>query len=62
MIGILIPDEADETCAIQLRRMSELFGDRAYVSLCLRRRPNDKLRIHNLSNMAVTVLKYVLFA
>ena len=52
MIGILIPDEADETCAIQLRRMSELFGARAYVSLCLRRRPNDKLRIHNLSNMA----------
>jgi len=53
LVGILVPDEADDTCAIQLRRMSEVFKDRAYVSLCLRRRPNDKLRLHNLSNMAV---------
>jgi error-prone DNA polymerase len=53
LIGILIPDEADETCAVQLRKVAEVFGDRAYVSLCLRRRPNDKLRIHNLSNLAV---------
>jgi error-prone DNA polymerase len=53
LVGILVPDEADDTCAIQLRKMSEVFKDRAYVSLCLRRRPNDKLRLHNLSNMAV---------
>ncbi|MGJ7038905.1 error-prone DNA polymerase [Shinella sp. BE166] len=53
LVGILVPDEADDTCAIQLRRMSEVFKDRAYVSLCLRRRPNDKLRLHNLSNLAV---------
>ncbi|TCR63906.1 error-prone DNA polymerase [Rhizobium sp. BK376] len=52
LIGILVPDLPDETCALQMRRMSELFGNRGYVSLCLRRRPNDQLRLHELSNMA----------
>ncbi len=52
MIGILIPDLADDTCALQLRKMAEVFGNRSYVSLCLRRRPNDQLRLHDLSNMA----------
>jgi len=52
LIGILVPDLADETCALQLRKMAELFGDRAYLSLCLRRRPNDQLRLHDLSNLA----------
>ncbi|MCF1483509.1 MULTISPECIES: error-prone DNA polymerase [Rhizobium/Agrobacterium group] len=52
LIAILIPDEADEGYASQLRKISEVFGDRAYVSLCLRRRPNDRIRLHNLSNMA----------
>ncbi|MBB3946987.1 error-prone DNA polymerase [Rhizobium skierniewicense] len=52
MIGILIPDLADDTCALQLRKIAEVFGNRAYVSLCLRRRPNDQLRLHDLSNMA----------
>ncbi|MDM9629063.1 error-prone DNA polymerase [Rhizobium sp. S152] len=53
MLGILVPDLADETCAVQLRKLAEIFGDRAYVSLCLRRRPNDQLRLHEISNMAV---------
>ncbi|WP_349963315.1 error-prone DNA polymerase [Rhizobium sp. ZPR3] len=52
LIGILVPDLADETCALQLRKISEIFGDRAYLSLCLRRRPNDQLRLHELSNLA----------
>ncbi|KQV83532.1 error-prone DNA polymerase [Rhizobium sp. Root1220] len=52
LIGILVPDLPDETCAIQLRKMAELFKDRAYVSLCLRRRPNDQLRLHEISTMA----------
>lgn len=52
LIGILVPDLADETCALQLRKFSEIFGDRAYLSLCLRRRPNDQLRLHGLSNLA----------
>jgi error-prone DNA polymerase len=53
MIGILVPDLADDACAVQLRRMSEIFGDRAYCSLSLRRRPNDQMRLHELSNMAL---------
>ncbi|MGO8655473.1 error-prone DNA polymerase, partial [Rhizobium ruizarguesonis] len=53
LLGILVPDLADENCAVQLRKMAEIFGDRAYVSLCLRRRPNDQLRLHELSNMAM---------
>ncbi|GES53572.1 error-prone DNA polymerase 3 [Rhizobium sp. NBRC 114257] len=52
LIGILVPDLAHETCAIQLRKMAEIFGDRAYLSLCLRRRPNDQLRLHELSHLA----------
>lgn len=52
MIGVLVPDEADEACAVQIRKMAELFGDRAYVSLCLRRRPNDRLRLHGIATMA----------
>lgn len=51
-IGILLPDLADDLCANQLRKMSEVFGDRAYASLCLRRRPNDQLRLFELSNLA----------
>jgi error-prone DNA polymerase len=52
MIGVLVPDEADDTCGVQLRKMAELFGDRAYVSLCLRRRPNDAVRLHSIAAMA----------
>ncbi len=53
MIGILVPDLPDDACAVQMRKMAEIFGRRAYVSLCLRRRPNDQMRLHELSNMAV---------
>jgi error-prone DNA polymerase len=53
LIAVLIPDEADDGYVGQLRRLSAIFGDRAYVSLCLRRRPRDRLRLHNLSNMAI---------
>src|SRR5262245_14847734 len=52
LIAVLVPDEADETCALYLRRLQESFGDRAYMALTLRRRPNDALRLHELSNLA----------
>ncbi|AJC79795.1 error-prone DNA polymerase 1 [Rhizobium etli bv. phaseoli str. IE4803] len=52
LLAILVPDEADDIYAGQLRKVAAIFGDRAYVSLCLRRRPNDRLRLHNLSNIA----------
>jgi error-prone DNA polymerase len=49
---VLVPDQADEICALRLRRLREAFGDRAYLALTLRRRPNDQLRLHELSNLA----------
>jgi len=52
LIVVLVPDEPDETCALRLRRLQESFGDRAYIALTLRRRPNDQLRLHDLANLA----------
>jgi error-prone DNA polymerase len=52
LIAVLVSDEADDTFALRLRRLREAFGDRAYVALTLRRRPNDQLRLHHLSNLA----------
>ncbi len=52
LIVILVPGEADEACARQLRRLAQAFGDRGYMALTLRRRPNDALRLHHLSEMA----------
>lgn len=52
LIGILVPDIADDTTAMQLRRMREGFGDRGYMALTLRRRPNDQLRLHELVELA----------
>ena len=45
LIAILVPDAADDLCALRLRRLSEAFGNRAYMALTLRRRPNDQLRL-----------------
>ena len=55
LIVILIPDLADQSCALHLRRLRDAFGDRAYLALTLRRRPNDQLRLHQLSNMAAAM-------
>ena len=67
LIAVLIPDDADDDCALRLRRLREAFGDRGYLALTLRRRPNDQLRLHDLSNLATrarvptVVTKDVLF-
>ncbi len=53
LIGILVPDLPDQTYGVQLRRMAGVFRDRAYVSLSLRRRPNDQMRLHELSDLAL---------
>ena len=53
LLAILIPDEADDACAVQLRKVKEIFGDRAYMALTLRRRPNDQLRLHELNTLAI---------
>ncbi len=52
LIAVLVPDLADGACGTRLRRLREAFGDRAYMALTLRRRPNDQLRLHEMSNLA----------
>ena len=52
LIGVLVPDMADATCAGQLRRVADIFGNNGYCALTLRRRPRDQLRLHRLSNLA----------
>ncbi|MDQ0322990.1 error-prone DNA polymerase [Pararhizobium capsulatum DSM 1112] len=52
LLAVLVPDLPDETCAVQLRKLADVFGDRAYLALSLRRRPNDQMRLHELSNLA----------
>ena len=52
LLAVLVPDLADEECAFRLRRLRDAFGDRSYLALTLRRRPNDQLRLHELSNLA----------
>jgi error-prone DNA polymerase len=52
LIAVLVPDLADDDCALRLRRLRQFFGDRAYLALALRRRPNDHLRLHELSGLA----------
>ena len=52
LLAVLVPDMADDDCALRLRRMRKAFGDRAYLALTLRRRPNDPPRLHRLSLLA----------
>ncbi len=52
MLAILVPNEADDDLAHQLRKLRQTFGERAYLTLTLRRRPNDQLRLHQLVEMA----------
>jgi error-prone DNA polymerase len=51
-LAVYLPDQADEACVFHLRRLRQDFGDRAYMALTLRRRPNDQLRLHDLANLA----------
>ena len=52
LIAIFVPDEADELCAVRLRKFKAVFADRAYMALTLRHRQNDHMRLHELSNLA----------
>jgi error-prone DNA polymerase len=54
LIAVLVPELADDICALRLRRLETAFGDRAYLALTLRRRPNDQLRLHELSTLAAS--------
>jgi error-prone DNA polymerase len=52
LIAVLLPDAPDATLAQNLRAMKQDFGGRAYVALCLRRRPGDAARIAAIAAMA----------
>ena len=52
LIVVLLTDLADDLCALRLRRLKAAFADRAYMALSLRRRPNDQMRLFELSGMA----------
>ncbi|MDI7776609.1 error-prone DNA polymerase [Asticcacaulis sp. EMRT-3] len=52
LIAIFIPDEADELCAVRLRKFKQVFAERAYMALTLRHRQNEHMRLHELSNLA----------
>ncbi|WP_320197825.1 error-prone DNA polymerase [Agrobacterium sp. rho-13.3] len=53
LLVILLPDLADESLSIRLRRLKADFGANAYVAMSLRRRPNDHMRLHELADMAL---------
>ncbi|WP_234187944.1 error-prone DNA polymerase [Shinella sp. NM-101] len=52
LIAVLVPEDADDTAAFHLRRLGETFRGRCYLALTLRRRPNDQVRLFDLSNLA----------
>ncbi|WP_265000832.1 PHP domain-containing protein, partial [Komagataeibacter europaeus] len=52
LLVILLPDTADDACALHLRKLKDAFADGAYMALTLRRRPNDQMRLYELANLA----------
>lgn len=52
LVGCLIPDMPDDRLKQQGGLMRDIFGDRGYLSLTLRRRPGDQARLRGLSDMA----------
>ncbi|HEY0111791.1 MAG TPA: error-prone DNA polymerase [Allosphingosinicella sp.] len=52
LVAALVPDEADGVTETALAQMAAIFGDRAHCALTHRRRPGDKLRLHDLDVLA----------
>ncbi len=52
LLLVLLPDQPDAALAAALARLQQDFRGRCYLSLCLRRRPGDAVRLHVLSEMA----------
>src|SRR6202012_5960945 len=67
LAAVLTTIEADDVCALRLKRLRATYSDNAYLALSRRYRPGDALRLHTLSNMAppagvaTIVTKNVLF-
>ncbi|MDP9127651.1 MAG: error-prone DNA polymerase, partial [Pseudomonadota bacterium] len=52
LLAVLVPDRPEDSLEFRLRRLRASFGDRAYMALTLRRRPDDALRLHQLTGLA----------
>ena len=52
LIAILLPDEPDPANTVGLSELREAFGDRAYMALSYRRRPDDAVRLDELDRQA----------
>src|SRR5471032_450942 len=52
IIAILVPDRVDTAFEQNLSRLKEIYCDRAYCAMTLRRRPRDQLRLAQISNLA----------
>lgn len=52
MLAVLVPDMPDAMLAARMARLRGDFADRAHLALTLRRRPNEALRLFELSEMA----------
>jgi error-prone DNA polymerase len=52
LIAILLPDEADDANSLALHELAEVFGDRGYMALSYRRRPDDAIRLDELDAQA----------
>ena len=54
LIAILLTDAADDQLARDLITLREAVGDRAYLALTFRRRPDEQVRLHALASMAAS--------
>ena len=52
LIALLLPDKANTATQGQLARTRQIFGDRAYCALSIRRRPRDAIRLRDLAALA----------
>jgi error-prone DNA polymerase len=52
LVAALVPDKADAITESALAQIREIFGGRAHLSLSLRRRPGDAIRLQALDRMA----------
>jgi error-prone DNA polymerase len=52
LVAALVADEADARTEAAFASLSDIFGGRAHATLTYRRRPGDKLRLHELDRLA----------
>ena len=54
LLAVLLPDLLDEALPATLARLRDEFGNRTYLALTHRRRPDDAVRLQRLHNLART--------